>query len=150
MDKSEIVARGVAAHAAIDEALNDARTAALKSPYDKSTAVSSLARATQASKALEAVHEDGVAAGMVPKALAAKKIIHQARMVTALINKAIGLAQILADGHASSVVDAISEAGLASAELHVEDTKIAQANGVDTGTLQSVAGVMMPMGGGDR
>lgn len=148
MNMKDIVARGVAAHAEIDAALADARLAAMADPADESACLIALQRARKASRALEGVHEDGVAAGMVPRALAAKMIIHRARGVTGLINAAAKLANLLPEVAADDVVDAIAAAGLASAELHAEDTRIAQANNVDTGALQTVAGIVMPMSGG--
>lgn len=103
----KIVAAGVKAQADIDAHLTKAYKAALK---------------------LAKVTEDGVAAGMVPKAIAAKLIIAEARALPGLIAKAAAVA----------------------AELHAKQTKICQDNGVDTPTPDSVGGVMVPMGGGGR
>lgn len=75
--------------------------------------------------------EKGAAAGLA-KPLKSKRLIHMSR----------------------ELAGAIATAGRLSADLHIEQTAIAKANGVDTGSLTVVAGVELPsvsvMGGGDR
>ena len=103
----KIVAAGVKAQSEIDMHLTKAYKAALR---------------------LAKVTEDGVAAGMVPKAIAAKLIIAEARELPGLI----------------------ANAAVAAAKLHTKQTIICQENGVDTPRPDSVGGVMVPMGGGGR
>lgn len=104
----EIVAAGVKSQAAIDKHLTAAYKEALKCAK---------------------ITEEGVAAGMVPKAIAAKTIIADAR----------------------SIPGQIAMVAAAAARLHAEQTRICQLNGVDTPAPSSVGGVeISPMGGGDR
>lgn len=75
-----------------------------------------------------AVTEAGVAMGMV-KPLAGKLLIAKAR----------------------EIEGALAYAARLAAELHIEQTKVCVENGVDTGTLTTVGGVVLgpqPLGGG--
>lgn len=101
----KIVAAGVKAQAEIDMHLTKAYKAALR---------------------LAKITEDGVAAGMVPKAIAAKTIIAEARELPGLI----------------------AGAASAAAKLHAKQTIICQDNGVDTPAPASVGGISIQGGGG--
>ncbi len=82
-----------------------------------------LTSAMEAALRLIKVTEDGVRAGLV-KPLEGKKILAETRMLYGMIARAAN--------HA--------------ADLHVKGTKIAKENGMDTGNLTSVGGVVV-MGG---
>jgi hypothetical protein len=101
----KIVAAGVKAQSEIDYHLTKAYKAALR---------------------LVKVTEDGVGAGMVPKAISAKLIIAEARELPGLI----------------------AGAAASAAKLHAKQTIICQENGVDTPTPANVGGVTIQGGGG--
>lgn len=102
----ELVAAGVKTQAAIDKHLTAAYKEAVK---------------------LSKITEEGVSLGMVPKAIAAKTIIADAR----------------------SLPGRVAETAAFAARLHAEQTRICQANGVDTPAPASVGGIGI-LGGGDR
>lgn len=81
-----------------------------------------LTKALEAAAINTSVTCDGVAAGMVNSPLKAKLLIAKAR----------------------SLEGAIAYAAVLAAELHIDQTKICKDNNVDTGTLASVGGVVLP------
>jgi len=87
-----------------------------------------LTAARKAALKIEDLVEEGVKANMV-KALEAKLRTHQARAITGYI----------------------ADVGMASAQMHIDHTKIAVNNKVDAGGLTEVAGVTLPIArGGTR
>lgn len=88
-----------------------------------------LTSARKAALEIEGLVEEGVKAGMV-KALEAKLRVHQARSITGYI----------------------ADAGMASAQMHIDHTAVAVKNKVDSGGLIEVSGVTLPVarGGGTR
>jgi len=86
-----------------------------------------LTKAIRAANWLAEITAKGVELGMMTKAIAAKSIIAEARIIPGLI----------------------ATAAHAAAELHIKQTRICQENGVDTPPMTSGGGVVI-LGGGDR